>query len=285
MKKIVPFAPVFSLVLGLVAMGLRLWMLAGGVDDQGLYPRFHPAWILLCLMSVAVLCLCFLLSHHTERRRTYRDNFPPSLPAAIGSLAAAVGIAVTVIGDWEETSLLVSLFSLLCCGGLVWAGLLRLQGKKRPFFIPAALCLLFAIRIFSMGKLLGSEPELNRFLFPFVAILATLPACYQQWGFDVNLGDRCKSLFWSLTAGYLCLAAVPGISQWPLYLGTALWLLAGTCSLQPIRRSRETSQETDPEAEPAAESWGLPSEEETDPIAENVDTDALIADILRDMEE
>ncbi len=279
MKKLVPNAPFFALILGGISMGLRLWMLAGGTDDQGLYPRLHPAWILLCLLSVSALCLFFILSHRTERRRTYKDNFPASRAAFVGNLAAALGIAVTGIRQWsssaEALAALTGLWGLLCSGLLVYAALLRLRGNKRPFFIPAALCLFFALQIFTTGRLLGSQPELSRYLFPFLAVLAMLLASYQQWGFDVNQGDRCKSLFWNLTGAYLCLVAAPGSAAWAMYVGVALWLLTDLCSLQPIRRNPAPEEVPDPAAD-------LPPEE---PFPEDMDTDALIAQILQELEE
>ncbi len=287
MKKLLPYAPIFALLLGAVSMSLRFWMLSGGTDDQGLYPAGHPAWILVCLLCVCSVCLFFIMSHRTERRRTYRDNFPASVPAAAGNLAAALGIAVSSIGRWESSAL-IGIFGLLCSGLLVYSGLLRLQGRKRPFLIPAALCLFLALQVFSMGRLLGAEPQLSRFLFPFLAVGALLPACYHQWGFDVNSGDRCKSLFWQLTGGYLCLAAVPGSNAWPLYLGAGLWLLTDVCSLQPIRRNaaRPTAEEASEAEAPEdalAEAAALSADSAL--LPEDVDTDTLIADILKDLEE
>ncbi len=239
MKKFFPFAHYLALILGAAAITLRLIMLLGGTDERDLYPANHPAWIALCLLAVAATVFFFLVSRHTEAKRSYRQNFPASLPGALGCLAGGAAIAATGLTELTDTlGLVLGITSVLGGGALIYGGWLRLKGRKTPFFVHMLPCLYFALRIFSMGRILGAEPEISRYLFRFLAALATLMAAYQLWGFDVGLGHRNKSLFWSLTATVLSMAAIPGSPDKLLYLGTALWLITNLCSLAPARRAR-----------------------------------------------
>ena len=67
------------------------------------------------------------------------------------------------------------------------------------------------------------------FLPQAAALTASALASYQLWGFAADCGDRRKSLFWSLTAGCLCLAAAPGAHV--MYAAVGLWHLLSHCAL------------------------------------------------------
>ncbi len=253
MKQYFPRAHVLTFGLGIMAMALRFWILLEGTDDRGLYPKNHPAWILVCLLSVAAVILVLLLSRQADLSRSYKQNFPASGLGAAGYLALACGIALVTVLHWTEGSGLLDavtkLLSIASALLLALGGWLRQQGKQPAFYIHALPCLYFALRVFTMGRVLGTEPEFQRYLFRFLAALSMLLACYQLWGFggNVNEGNRRKSLFWSLIAGYFCLAAIPGAQDWPIYCGGALWLLTNLCSLQPLRRRPQPASETAPE--------------------------------------
>ncbi len=237
MKKILPNGPLIALCGGMAAMLLRFWFLLDGVDESGLYPRFHIAWILVCVLAAAMTLFFLLLSRQTDRQRPYEENFPASAIAATAYLAAALGIGIVSLRGFLAASdlwgRLTHSLGLVCCGLLAWGGYLRLKGKPLPGLIHALPTLFFALRMFLIGKRMSADPETALFLFRFLASMATTLACYQLWGFSAEAGDRRKSCFWSLTAGFLCLTAAPGAEDLLLYAGVALWLLLDICSLQP----------------------------------------------------
>ena len=173
-------------------------------------------------------------------------------------------------------------------GGLLLAAYCRLQGKKPHFLCHAAPAAFFALRLFLLGKELGAEPEVSRYLFEMLASLAMVPACYQLWGFDVDLGKRDKCLFWMLTAAYLCIVAIVGMENWLLYLCCAAWLLTGCCKLQFLPKPLRRAAATDNAAENAEEAEATIQQEETpEPTAEpieEIDPEAILAEILREID-
>ncbi len=303
MRKYLRFAPILALGAGVVSMVLRFIMVLLGTDDKGLYPGFSLPWVLTVLISLLVAVALFFISRQADPQRSYRDNFPTSFWAAGGNLLAAAGFAVTSLLALLNGNLFSGILGILCCLGLGYAGFLRLKGSRPPFFIHAILCLYFILRIFAVGKLLGSEPELSRFLLPFFADLVLLLACYQKWGFDVKEGDRRKSIFWSLLGAYLCIAAIAENSDWFLFLCLGLWLVTDLCSLKPVRRIRKATPEEAAEVEapqsnaeeiPEAISVEAPEipdipvdgpQEASEVPLEELDTDAFIALLLKDLEE
>lgn len=309
MKKYLRYADVLVLFAGALGLLLRLIMVMGGTDEKGLYPRHHAAWILLCILSVAVVAVLFLLTRQVGADQRYKKNFPASIPGAVCTALAAVGITFTAFDLFKADLLHILCFlaGLAAMAGLLLAAYCRLNGRKPHFVCHAAPAIFFALRVFLLGKDLGSEPEASRYIFEMLASLAMIPACYQLWGFDVGLGRRDKCLFWSLTAAYLCIVAIVGIENWLLYLTSAAWLLTNMCSLKYLPKQMRAADEpedldiaeevTAEEAagEPASKAVSSPAPAEeaivetpvqtrpADPI-EDIDPEAILAEILREID-
>ncbi len=278
MKKHLQNSHLLALIFGSMAMVLRFWMLSGGPDEKGLYP-LHFSWTLVCILSAAVTVFFWLIGRQTDAKRPYKENFPASPIGALGHGAAALGLILTAfrqMGAGDILSLITAVLTVICGVLMVLGGLQRFQGRRQDFVIHGGLTLLFALRLFSMGKDLGAEPETHLFLFRFLATLAMMFASYQLWGFDVGDGNRQKSLFWSLLSAYLCLAALPGSLDWPLYLGCGLWLLTNLCSLRPERRKQEPAPQSE-----TAPPVDIPGETQL----ESMDTDQFIQQLLKDLED
>lgn len=295
MKKYLRYADVLVLFTGALGLLLRLILVMGGTDEKGLYPRHHAAWIILCILSVAVIAALWLLTRQVGADQRYKKNFPASIPGAVCSGLAAVGIAFTSFDLFEAELLNVLGFlaGIASMAGLLLAAYCRFAGKKPHFLCHAAPAVFFALRLFLLGKDLGAEPEVNRYLFEMLASLAMVPACYQLWGFDVGLGKRDSCLFWSLTAAFLCIIAIVGVENWLLYLTCGAWMLTNTCSLKYLpKKLRPAAQdpsmdipEDNAEApeETEAASTEAPASVPADPI-EEIDPDAILAEILREID-
>ncbi len=282
MKKLLPGVKFYTLVFGAIAMILRLLVLVAGTDDKGLYPAHHPAWIALCILSAAVLLFFRLLSRTVDAKRSYRENFPPKRLGAYSYLALAAGFGIVAIVGWKaELGALQGILGLASCVLLALGGWIRLQNKRPAFYVHMLPCLFLAVRMFVLGRALGAEPELQRSLFPFLATAACLIAGYQLWGFDVGLGDRRSSCFWSLSAAFLCMAAVPGSETGWLYLLLAVWLLGNLCDLGPKKARRKLR----PAAVAAPATVHAPIVPRASQDPEEMDLDQLLAWAKEDLDE
>ena len=296
MKKYLRYGDVLVLFAGAAGLLLRLFLIMGGTDERGLYPKFAPAWILLCLLSLAVVAAVYLLTKQAGDDTRYEINYPASVVGAVGNALAAVGMFITAIAmpNGEMLNLLCCITGVAAAVALLGAAAFRFTGKKPHFLCHAAPAVFFALRLFLLGKDLGAEPELSRFLFEMLASLALVPACYQLWGFDVDLGHRSKSLFWMLTAAYLCIVAIVGMENWLLYLACAVWLLTNLCPLKFLVKPEEDELQVPAGAENAAEvpqaeeiSLDAPAEVQQESVAdplEDFDPDKILAEILREID-
>lgn len=310
MKKLLRFADIIILICATIGMVLQLWIFLGGPDEKGLYSTTHPGWIISWVLSGAVLVFVWLVTRQVGNNHSYKANFPASIPGAIGCLAAAVAIGFTGwqrLADsmlWLDT--LSGLLGLLSAIGLLVAAFCRLQGKQPPFICYMLPCAFLALHVFFLGRELGGEPEMIRYLFRFLAVLSLIPACYQFWGFCVGAGERQACLFWCLLAGYLCILSAPVGEDGLLYLVMGIWMLTNPCTLKYLpHRSRpivqpEPEAEIQPEAVPVQPEIPMTMEEtflpttaaETDtpapttdaPADEELDVDAIIAEILREID-
>ncbi len=255
MKKYLPQMDRITLAAAGLGMLLRLWLLLVGEDHKALYPANHISWILLMLLSAALLIFLFLLVRFAGKSRFYGPNFPASLPGAVGFALAGMGMLVTAIPGLADKSIflhtLTAAMGIAAGVALLWGGFSRWRGKKPHFAVFMVPCLYFCLRLFCLGHAWGDEPEMSRFLISFLATAACVLSCWQLWGFSVDLGNRPITLLGSLMAIYLCLVSIPGNGDWLLYLTVAAWLYLNLCRKRaPARRRAPVQPEEAEEAVP-----------------------------------
>lgn len=303
MKKILRFADMVVLVCATLGMMLQLWIFMGGTDSQGLYPAMHPGWVLSWVLSVLVLAFIWVITRQVGVNQSYKANFPTSIPSVLGCLAGAIAVFYSgwqqlfASSVWLDT--LCGILGLLGGLGLLMVAYCRFAGKK-PLFLPfMILCTYFALNVFSLGRLVGGEPEMVRYLFRFFATIVLIPACYQFWGFSVGDGNRQTCLFWCLLASYLCIVSAPAGENGIVYLLLGVWMLTNLCAVKylPRRKAAPLPQEPEAEAAPAQpeipstmEEPFLPVSQETteEPAPETavpeLDVDEIIAEILHNID-
>ena len=296
MKNLLKFADSFVLFAAIAGCALRMWFDNTAMDGKGLYNMLHPAWILLCLLSVGAVVFFWLLSRQAGDDNRYKVNFPRSIVGAVTYILLAVVLGYTGVMEllaatqwWDKIAAFGAMLSAVM---LAVAGVERSGGRRPAPILPMVPTLYFGVRMFLLSRGFGAEPQIYTFLFSFLAAVALIPAFCGLWGFAVRMGNRQRSIFWSLTAAYFCLLATfdSGIS-WVLHLLFALCLLGNTCSLLylpkpvPAEAPAEAKEPTimdeitamaecpeeAPAEEPAAEE--LPAEEavaEELPVAEEI---------------
>ena len=260
MMKYLRYARYVVLGSGGIGLLLRLWLMKLGTDARGLYPAGHVSQILLLLVTLATLAF-LLLTRSTGTGGHFASNFPKSVLSAAGNWLTALVLAwvnlplLTVQSDvLGRIAGSLGLFAAIALG---MVGGHRLKGKQPVLPAHVLPCLYFLALTFRLAREFGSEPELIRFLPQFLAVATSAVASYQLWGFDVGAGNRRKSLFWSLTAGYFSLVAIPGGGL--IYAALALWHLTGHCALQgqPYRAAEPAEEAPHVDMPPLTEDGDL----------------------------
>lgn len=246
------YLPLITVAAGLLGFFLRQWTLGAGPDRDGLYSPQPVAWTLLWILTAATLGAIVFLTAKLKNPGHYSDNFPPSPISAIGTALAAVTLLFTGIkilfsaaGLLATISGILGVVAAVC---LAMAAFARYHGNRPAFLIHALPCLFFALWIFDRCRDWSNEPQISVFLFPLLASICIMLAAYQLASFDVELGKRRQSLFWSLSGVYFCMLTLAGGKDLLFYGCMAIWLLTNLCSLRLLKARKP---QPDPEVEEA----------------------------------
>ena len=254
MKKILnpKLLPLIVILCSILGLGLRFWTLGSGPDEKGLYPSQPLAWTLLWLFTAGVFALIFLTASRLKKPGSFEDNYPASIPAAVGTAIAAVSFLVgggqLFLEKKDVLDIITALLGVASGGVLLPAAYARLKGSKPFFLFHGIPCLYLALKVFNQCQVWSNEPQIGTFVFPFLASLGVMLALYQRTCFDVGLGNRRLSVLWSLGSVYLCIIAMLSFQDQLFYGATAIWLTADLCSLRPLNK-RKAPQRAAPREE------------------------------------
>lgn len=293
------FLPLIVLAASVPAVLLRIITIIPGPDRDGLYADRPVCWTLLWVVTLAVIAVIFLVSRQLKTPGRYPDNFPKSIPGAIGCAAAALAVLVAGIQGLLASlapqspsalinlpllGILTGLLGMVSAACLGFTAICRFTGKKTHFLTHAIPCLYFALRLFDCCRIWSNETQTGVFLFQFLTSVCIMLATYQLCCFDVNLGNRKSSLFWSLSGVYFCLLALPMGDDLLFYACAGLWLATNLCSLRPLKAKAQPAAEVEeipqPTENPAVDSPIA----EADPVIEEKPL-ASYAQILSQLEQ
>lgn len=244
MKKYLRYANLFVLGTGAVGFLLMCWLFGTGTDERGLYPANHPSWILLSILSAAVVVAIWLLIRKAGSNRSYRMNFPPSIVGALGCTAAGIGLLAggsSAMGAGNTLGTITGILGIVGAIPMLWAAVCRFKGLRNKLPVHILPCIFFTLQLFMLGQEFGAEPEMYRYLYRFWASVTMVPACYWLWSFDVKMGKRRNCLFWCLVAGYCNLVAAAHAQHWLLHGCMALWMLTALPQLRYLPKQAKTT--------------------------------------------
>ena len=222
MKKILTpdYLPFLTLTGGLLGFLCRFRTFGAGPNSEALYTPQPVAWTLLWLVSALTVAGIILGCRGMVTGTLHEHSYPRSLTSAIGTVAGAVGILSVSLplltAGADRLSLIGGILGTLSGVCLFVVAVLRHQGKQPHF-------------------------QLGLFLIPFLALTTLMLASHRKVTFDVDLGDRKNSVFWSLTAAYLCIVSMADQSQLLFFGCMTVWMLADLPSLRPIPAETDLS--------------------------------------------
>jgi len=219
--------PLLALVLGAVGFVLRMGLYLTALDGKNLLLRWHPLEILLWLVTAAAFALMFL-----GTRKTCQAEPRPSVPAALGAAAMAVGIGVSVFltgsGLEGTLGLVWKITGGLSVIAMVLVAVARWQGKAPFFLLHGITCIFFALHMVGCYQGWSSNPQIQDYVFTLFSSVGLLLFSYQQTALDADTGSiRLQRLFGLVTV-FCCLVALSGTKYPLLYLTGSIWALTNT---------------------------------------------------------
>lgn len=252
------YLPLYTLGCGVIGFVLRLWTLGGGPNSLGLYAPQPFAWTLLWLVSALCAALIGLIANPLRKPGKYHDHFSASLPGAVGNGFGAAGMILAgfrASGNPSTIySLIMSLLAIAAALGLCLAAVARMQGNRQPFWAYLLATLFLGLRLFDRCRGWSEVSQTGVYIFPFLASACLLLALYHITAFQVDMGSRRLSLFFSLFGIYLCLVSLASSDEFLFYLCMIVFLLTNLCSLRPAKKAAPAPiQPEQPEASVATD--------------------------------
>lgn len=237
--------PLGVLLLSLVGFALRTGLYATGLDGKNLLVRWHPLEAALWVCTAAAAALCLASARQGYRVQQYAANFEGSVLSAFGHILAGSGILLTVLQEPVTGIALIGklwkVAGMVCCPALYWAAFCRARGV-RPFFGTYGLVsIFFALHLVANYQTWCADPQLQNYVFAFLAALMLMLFAYYQTAFCIDGGSSFLLRLTGLLAAYCCLTALAAMSAPYLYGGCAVWALTGLSRIRPRREKKAGS--------------------------------------------
>ena len=221
------------LAAGLLGLILRIWLFASGVDEKGLLSNSHPADALIFILTAAVLVMICLFLRSNPEIAVYKQSAKPSIPAAAGCGAAALGILVTGIRELvrvsDRVTILAFILGLIAIASLVFLGLCRFRGTNPNMVFHGCICAYLMVHVISQYRVWSAETQLQGYVFQVLASVFLMLSTYYKAALDVRSGNRKVYLFFHYSAMFFCCLALCS-NQWPFYLSMGIWCVTADFS-------------------------------------------------------
>ena len=201
--------------LGILAKLLRGLLYRGNLDARGLIPQGSFLDIALWVLTVGALVLCFL----AEDQKVTSKNW-----TIVGNLFFAVGLLFSTQDLTQGYPVLLTLcrcLSVLSALALAAEGIQKSRGKKLPY-VWILVCFALIVRLIAAYQTWSREPQMQDFLLPLLAGLATASFAYRRAAESVGLPESPWTYRLALSAMYLCLAASGGSQPMLFYSMTGV---------------------------------------------------------------
>ena len=210
--------PCLALLLGLVALGLRLALYRLRVDERGLLTPGSALEIGVWVVTAAAAAVALTAGKEPPERRNTRLE-------ALGELLAAAGILLALPEGIRSLSNILEAIRL-ALAMIAWAALgfgavRRLRHREESVLCNGLPCLFFALNAVCCYRGWVSHPQLQDYLFPLTGALSMMIFAYLRCVPEKYRIRRAVGLL----GGFLCLAAAAKAGYWPMYLGCGLWML------------------------------------------------------------
>ena len=218
---------------GLLAL-CRHWLQSAGIDENGLYATRHIADTLSYLLLALGMLTIWLFVRNLQGDGQTKDLFPASSLGALGCVAGAIGIFLSVIVEKPAQPDAVWFLHLLtgcfAAVALLFAAHIRLKGRSAHYFLHSAVTVFFLIRLVFCYRTWSSEPQIQVYFFPLLASVFLLVWVYQRTCLDAGFGSRKYYAFFHHGVLLLCLAGAIG-NNGLSYLCMAIWAATNLCRL------------------------------------------------------
>ncbi len=230
-----------TLGAGALALLLRVWLYATGIDGKGLLLTGHPGnWLTYILTGLYLAFLGLCTWNVGSGTPGYHQLFPASPIAFWGSIAAGISIGIGSITElaqnFQPLTLILCIVGLATAVSLVYLALCRQRRVQPSMAFHGVFTVYLMIHAISQYRGWSAQPQLQDHFFSLLASVFALLAVFQRTAIDAREGNRKPYVFYNQAALFFSLAAIRDGNRL-FFLGVALWSAANLCSLVSGKRS------------------------------------------------
>ena len=236
MKLKLSHLPFYALGVGIAGLLLQIWLHTTGIDPSGLFQTGHPADVLLYILTAAGLGLVAWGLRPVKGTPAYDRMFRPSIPAAAGSLLAAVGILTLSLSSLPREQSIIGILhdaaGILAALALVYDALCRLSlipAKLNAYSVVAVYVTLFLVTQYTGWN---SEPQLQKYFFQLLASIVLMLAFYFRSCLWAGRDCRRSYAFFHCAALIFTCTALQD-ENWLFYLSMGILLATAQLSMTP----------------------------------------------------
>lgn len=197
--------PLCLFAVGILGLGLRIWLFTAGIDEKGLIRSDHPANYILPVLAAAVLATLYFHSKPLSCPSDYKLLFPSSAAAAIGNWTAGAGTLYFGISHFiVSKAYLLLLATAIIAVCFACLGYLRLKGFRPACLFHAVTTLFFTGFLLIQYSGWNTTPQLGRHLYEVFACLFLMFAFYYRAKLDAEMQDFRKYIFCNLAVLFFC---------------------------------------------------------------------------------
>ena len=225
------------LTLGTGGLGAVLYLLvfSTSVDERGLLPKAHPLLFFFSFLVAAVMVLIFLEIRRTMDIPTYGKLFPASELSFPGCIAGSGAIIAGIILTCKQPITVISLLAVISGGlaavSLLFVGWARKQQLRPHYIFHSIISIYLILQLIAQYQRWNTQPQLIAYFPQLIALVFLMLCGYYRATLDAGIGKSRVFAFLNLNALLFCCMAVAS-SQWPFFLGMAIWCFTNQCHLE-----------------------------------------------------
>lgn len=228
-------------LLGLAAAFLRNMLLSSALDEKGLLIPGHPTTIALWVLCLGFLAWAALVSRSQNVTASFREHFPPC--RLRGTLGILGGVLVLLYGVLVlKAQLLAGVFGAAAGICMIFTGACRLQGRQPSPMFHCIVCIFFIIRLVLSFQTWSADPQLQDYVLQLMACISVMMFAYHRASSDANQLSPKRTAFFSLCAGFFCLASLSDPQMRLLLLGAGLWSVGAAPTLEKITEKPDEAE-------------------------------------------
>lgn len=230
------YLPFIYVLLGLLALGLRLGLYAAASDDRGLLTAGHPLTIVLLIVTVLAAVGAVLLTRFC-RIGDARGPVPAAGATAFG-VALLYCLLTARAGASPMITLVHRVLGVTAAMALITLALLYLMRRPPYFLLYALVCLFLCVQMVMFYQLWSEHPQLQDYVFALGSVLTTVLFVYYRGSAKAGLSAHRATSALGLMGIFFSLAAIPQSEQAVFFAAAALWLTGELTRLLPLSKQK-----------------------------------------------